>query len=286
MNTNSLTMAAAAYAYPKGGKDTEGGRGAKTEAAQSSFLDHVTNKAEEAAQTQKAQAQRALKSGTSVIWSGDIFLQEPPDFRGFPFDSAALAKPKEEMTLEEYKQWFVKELSRLPVSGYYRANFTGTTVITEEAFVQMKNDPAWEQNVLNQFRQKYLIGGLPQKCCVYQVIGASPADSYSVTIPLGNRNALNRKEKSWWDKRRERMKKLLQEQIIRARLKRMAESRAESLDYLNCRLENHHRLHCFLTEEDRNAMNDPAVQVSGDPASAAALYESLLAAYSAQLRVK
>ncbi|MCM1468260.1 MAG: hypothetical protein NC086_08940, partial [Alistipes sp.] len=123
---------------------------------------------------------------------------------------------KEEMTMDEYKQWFMNEMSKMPVSAWVRSTIAGGTLtITEECFDRMKNDPEWENTVLNMVRKMYSVNGIMgAKAVGYQVIGASPEECYGYAGPIGGSGSnILGNEKSWWEKRHERMEKLLEKQV-------------------------------------------------------------------------
>ena len=127
-----------------------------------------------------------------MSWKGDMVVSQPPDYSSFSFDNSVLSKSKEDMTLEEYKQWVMNELSQLPVSGWVQSSFSsGALVIKEEAFENMKNDPEFEEYVLNRVRSLYSANGLPigsNNVC-YEVIGGSPEECYGYAGPVGGGNA-------------------------------------------------------------------------------------------------
>ena len=95
----------------------------------------------------------AEKSGLSP-WEGDMVVSQTPSYFGFVYDHSLSGKSKEEMTMDEYKQWFMNEMSVMPVSGWYRSTCVGGALtITEECFERMKSDPEWEKTVLGMVRK-------------------------------------------------------------------------------------------------------------------------------------
>ena len=91
-----------------------------------------------------------------------MVVPNPPSYFGFTYDSSISNKPKEEMTTDEYKQWFMNEMSKMPVSSWFRSSFSsGSLVIKEEAFERMKNDPEYEKYVMNRIRSMYSVSSLP-----------------------------------------------------------------------------------------------------------------------------
>ena len=177
-----------------------------------------------------AESRQTAKSETSK-WAGDMVVPQPPNYSGFIYDSTISNKSKEEMTMDEYKQWFMNEMSKMPVSGWVRSTCVGgALVIKEEAFEKMKSDPEWEKTVMNMIRKMYSVNGIPgSKMIGYQVIGASPEECYGAGIPVKNSaDSLSAgNEKSWWEKRHERYEELLEEQI-KAAQKRAQENKASA----------------------------------------------------------
>ena len=70
----------------------------------------------------------AEKSGSSA-WAGDMVVPNPPSYFGFTYDSSISNKPKEEMTTDEYKQWFMNEMSKMPVSSWFRSSFSSGSLV-------------------------------------------------------------------------------------------------------------------------------------------------------------
>lgn len=116
--------------------------------------------------------QEATEKTNSSVWVGDMVISQPPNYSGFTYDSAISEKTKAEMTIDEYKSWFMNEMSKMPVSAWYRSIcIGGTLTITEEAFEKMKCDPEWENTVMNMIRKMYSTNGIMgSKMIGYQVI--------------------------------------------------------------------------------------------------------------------
>ena len=162
-------IGATAYAYMNSSKKT---------AEESNFASEV----------QKAEKSQNTTSTTSA-WAGDMVIPYPPNYSNFTYDSSISNKSKEEMTMDEYKQWVMNEMSQMPVSAWVRSTFSsGATVIKEEAFERMKNDPEYENYVLNRVRSAYSVSSLSagSNNVSYDVIGASPEECYGYAGPVGN----------------------------------------------------------------------------------------------------
>ena len=92
---------------------------------------------------------------------GDVTIDYPPRINNAVNNSVVSEKSKDEMSLDEYKQWVMNQISQFPVSGWVRSTFSsGSIVIKEEAFERMKNDPEYENYVLNRVRSAYSVQGL------------------------------------------------------------------------------------------------------------------------------
>lgn len=259
------------YAYTNNSKKT-------TETG--NFADEV-KKAEESRSTQ-------TKSNSSA-WAGDMVVPQPPTYSGFTYDSSISNKPKEEMTMDEYKQWFMNEMSEMPVSSWVRSSFSsGALVIKEEAFERMKNDPEYEEYVLNRIRSMYSVSSLPigpNNVC-YEVIGASPEECYGYAGPAGGSSSnITGNEKSWWEKRHEKMEELMEEQAKKAMKKAQAQRAFEQERSLNSRMASQQRLQNFLSVGTQDGADMMNFQSTAMGALAAMAYENNISTFSESVMV-
>ena len=239
-----------------------------------------------ASEVQKAEESQNTTSTTSV-WAGDMVIQYPPNYSGFTYDSSISNKSKEEMTMDEYKQWVMNEMSQMPVSSWVRSTYSsGATVIKEEAFERMKSDPEYEEYVLNRVRSAYSVSSLPvgSNNVSYDVIGASPEECYGYAGPVGNSSANKLKdEESWWEKRHEKFEEMIEEQEKEA-LKRTQTHRAQAQEiFLQSQLESQQRLQSFFMEKmqsEQSAVNMSAFQSASVSASAVSAYEDTISTFS------
>lgn len=241
-------------------------------------------KAESAYSFQNVMETTNGKQKTTVedtMWSGDMVVSQPPNYSRFSFDNSVLNKSKDDMTLDEYKQWFMNELSQLPVSGWVQNSFSsGALVIKEEAFENMKNDPEFEEYVLNRVRSLYSANGLPvgSNNVSYEVIGGSPEECYGYAGPIGGGNTnIFDKDESWWKERHEEFEELLEAQADKA---------MEKEEYLNNQYENARKLRSFL--ENRMHGNIDMSEVFGNTgmiAAATTAYEQAISSASGIDRV-
>lgn len=254
-------IGATAYAYMNSSKKT---------AEESNFASEV----------QKAEKSQNTTSTTSA-WVGDMVIPYPPNYSNFTYDSSISNKSKEEMTMDEYKQWVMNEMSQMPVSAWVRSTYSsGATVIKEEAFERMKSDPGYENYVLNRVRSAYSVSSLPagSNNVSYDVIGASPEECYGYAGPVGNSSSnISGDEKSWWEKRHEKMEELLEAQAKTVHKKAQLNRALAQEEYLNSQFENAQRFRAFLESRIQGAMDmSGSLGNAGVAAVAATAYEKTI----------
>lgn len=127
-----------------------------------------TNRSQKAAGTgnfaeevqKAAEGKNAAEKSGSSAWAGDMVINYPPNLAKVS-NSSVGGKSKDEMTLDEYKQWVMNEISQMPVSGWARSTYSsGAIIIKEEAFERMKIDPEYEEYVLNRVRSACSVQGI------------------------------------------------------------------------------------------------------------------------------
>ena len=244
-----------------------------------------------AQEVQKAEENQNVQTGSTdsstIKYPGDVTISYPPNLSNISYDSSISIKSKDEMTLDEYKQWAMNEILKMPVSRWVRSTFSsGAIVIKEEAFEAMKNDPEYENYVLNRVRSGFSVQGLPVGSghVGYDVIGASPEECYGYAGPAGGSGSnIAGNEKSWWEKRHERMEELLEEQEKEALKKAQARKSLAQENYLKSQFESQQRLHSFLMDNANNGqdISDMSVfQSVSAGALAAAAYEDTISIFS------
>ncbi len=128
----------------------------------------------------------ALQKETAVFPEGkDVVMSCPPLYRtNYQVD---MNKPREEMTLDEYKQYVCNSVSSLPVSDSKKMCGSGVLIFKEEALESMKNNPAYEQEVIHMLGESFSTQLSDYEPHVeYQVIGKSKKECYGASIPLKN----------------------------------------------------------------------------------------------------
>lgn len=247
-----------------------------------------TNRSRKAAETgnfanevEKAAESRGTQTNPSA-WAGDMVVPNPPSYLGFTYDSSISDKSKEEMTTDEYKQWFMNEMSKMPVSSWFSSSFSsGSLVIKEEAFERMKNDPEYEQYVLNRIRSMYSVSSLPvgpNNVC-YEVIGASPEECYGYAGPVGGSGSnISDDGESWWEKRHKRMEELMEEQEKEAVKKAQARRAEAQAEYLKSQMASRQRLQSFLADGVQTGQG--GADMTAFQSAAATAYEANISTFS------
>ena len=167
----------------------------------------------------------------------------------------------------------------------YPPNYSGFTYDSSISN-KSKSDPEYENYVLNRVRSAYSVSSLPagSNNVSYDVIGASPEECYGYAGPVGNSSSnISGNEKSWWEKRHEKMEELLAEQEKEA-LKRAQARRAQAQEnFLQSQLESRQRLQSFFMEKMQNeqgTVNMSAFQSASVSASAVSAYEDTISTFS------
>ena len=116
----------------------------------------------------------------------------------------------------------------------------------------------------------------PNNVC-YEVIGASPEECYGYAGPTGGSGSnFASNEKSWWEKRHERMEEQEKEAVKKAEARKAAAQE----NYLKSQMANRQRLQAFLAEGVQTGDNAAAFQTAGVSALAATVYEENISAFS------
>lgn len=134
--------------------------------------------------------QKALEKRNAAIGSaseGDMVITQPSVYQNAFDRQAVTVQEKNEMSTKEYRQWFRNEVAAIQSETcFYSPYISDTLVIKEEAFEKMKNDSAWEKEVLGKIRahcRGQEIAGT--KAVGYQIIGVSPESCREEEIPVG-----------------------------------------------------------------------------------------------------
>lgn len=144
-----------------------------------------------------------------------------------------------DMTMEEYKKYIYDKISNLPV---HPSNMYDSVAvqISEEGFIAMKNDPEYEEWVLNTLKRDFAASDPWSSYCggKYSIFyfGATKEEYHGESWRMGYQNGkgesiFNRKaEESYWERRAKRRKKL-KEQYEEFEKKKAIEKRRAQHEY-------------------------------------------------------
>ncbi len=112
--------------------------------------------------------------------------------------------PKD-MTMEEYKQYIYDKISQIPLHPS-QSGWQWHVEITEEGFEAMKQDPAYEAQILRTIRANFSFCD-PYQSWNYSVLhfGATEEESYGKSFGGGSR-VLPEREETYWERRQKRRK--------------------------------------------------------------------------------
>lgn len=142
---------------------------------------------------------------------------------------------REDMSMEEYKQFFTKLMNGIPFDPSH-AGDTEIWNISDEGWEQMKSDPEYEAWVLGYtvrnraFHNPFasLPGYAPNVCT--EQFGASIEEHLGQTVPVGSSGSKASSaddEEDWWEKRHKRMEAFMEQQEKKA-MQRRALSKARN----------------------------------------------------------
>lgn len=211
---------------------------------------------------------------SNVMYPGDVTIEYPPRINNAVNNSVVSEKSKDEMSLDEYKQWVMNQISQFPVSGWVRSTFSsGSIVIKEEAFERMKNDPEYENYVLNRVRSAYSVKGLSvgSNNVSFDVIGASPEEWYGYAGPVGKSGLETANDgETWWEKRHKRLEEFIEEQIEKNQKEHLIKRKQKEDVYRSRTYESKQRLSNLLNNSNANSDN---VNIQSLVSTAASSYE-------------
>lgn len=193
---------------------------------------------------------------------------------------------REDMTMEEYKQFFTALMDSIPRDPSQK-NDVEIWSISEKGWEQMKNDPEYEAWVLgytSENRSVYIpFASWPgySPCFCTEKFGDSIEQHIGQNVPMsigGSKKTNSLEEESWWVKRQKRLKKLLEEQEKRAREQDALNRNAMEKALLQEQMANSARLKWFLTD---GVMGDEMTAFqTGHYSAAVSTYESIMNLFS------
>ena len=222
----------------------------------------------------KVEESKNTADTSNVMYPGDVTIDYPPRINNAVNNSVVSEKSKDEMSLDEYKQWVMNQISQFPVSGWVRSTFSsGAIVIKEEAFERMKNDPEYENYVLNRVRSAYSVKGLSvgSNNVSFDVIGASPEEWYGYAGPVGKSGLETANDgETWWEKRHKRLEEFIEEQIEKNQKEHLIKRKQKEDVYRSRTYESKQRLSNLLNNSNANSDN---VNIQSLVSTAASSYE-------------
>ena len=131
--------------------------------------------------------------------------------------TATQAVSTQDMTMDEYKQYIYDRISRLPMDPSRRWDNISIH-ISDDGFEAMKNDPEYEEWVMDYLRQDFMsynpwtavCGG----CYCVKYIGASPEEYHGESWYTGYQNGKaeslyqKKSQENFWEQRAERAERL------------------------------------------------------------------------------
>ncbi len=195
---------------------------------------------------------------------------------------------REAMTMEEYKNFINGLMNSIPFDAT-RIYDREIVSISDAGWEQMKNDPDYEAWVLgytaeNRSVRNPFFGWPGASGSVYvEKFGASIEEHLGQSVgtsgPGGSSNKV-KNEKSWWEKRCEKMEELMEEQAEKALKKARAQMALEQERYLNNRVANQQRLQSFLSDSTQGGADMMYFSPTCMSALAAMAYESNISIFS------
>ena len=131
-------------------------------------------------------------------------------------------------------------------------------MIKEEAFERMKNDPEYENYVLNRVRSAYSVKGLSvgSNNVGFDVIGASPEECYGYAGPVGKSGLETANDgETWWEKRHKRLEEFIEEQIEKNQKEHLIKRKQMEDVYRSRTYESKQRLFNLLNNSNANSDN-------------------------------
>lgn len=195
---------------------------------------------------------------------------------------------REDMTMEEYKQFFTALMDSIPFDASHRGDVEIWS-ISEKGWEQMKNDPEYEAWVLGYTSENRSVynpfaswpGYSPNVCT--EKFGDSIEQHIGQTVPTssGSSKKTAPEEESWWVKRRKKMKELIELQEKAARERAAANRKLEQEEILQEQMMSSARLRNFLT--DGMSGEENMVFSAGHVTVAADTYLSMMDLFSGNI---
>ncbi|MCH5269632.1 MAG: hypothetical protein J1E83_02680 [Lachnospiraceae bacterium] len=162
----------------------------------------------------------------------------------------------EDMTLEEYKVYFQQKMDSLYTHPSQR-NYNPVIDITDAAYERMKNDPEYEQKVLNSFAVNKAVNfGNYIPVFSYMHIDDTWEKSYGYTQGMKENTPTSEKSSKglgeWWEERHERFEELLEEQVKAVQKREQLQKELAQQAYLNKQLASLQKMQSFSAEKTQS----------------------------------
>ena len=163
-----------------------------------------------------------------------------------------VAVSPKDMTLEEYKAYFQKKMDSL-YTHPSQANMNDIIDITDAAYERMKNDPEYEQLILNGIAKNKAVNfGNYIPVVAYMHIDDTFEKCYGYTQGKTENTPTSEKSSKglgdWWIERHERYEELLEEQVKVAQKREQLQKELAQQAYLNKQLVSQMRMQSFFAE--------------------------------------
>lgn len=195
---------------------------------------------------------------------------------------------REDMTMEEYKQFFTALMDSIPFDASHRGDVEIWS-ISEKGWEQMKNDPEYEAWVLGYTSENRAVynpfaswpGYSPNVCT--EKFGDSIEQHIGQSVPMnsGSSKKTDTEEESWWVKRHKRLEELIALQEKAAREKATTNRKLEQAEMLQEQMMSNARLRNFLTEGMSGEEN--AIFSAGHVTVATNTYLNMMDLFSANI---
>lgn len=192
---------------------------------------------------------------------------------------------REDMTMEEYKQFFTALMDSIPFDASHRGDVEIWS-ISEKGWEQMKSDPEYEAWVLGYTSENRSVynpfaswpGYFPNVCT--EKFGDSIEQHIGQSVPAssGSSKKTDSDEESWWVKRHKKLKELIEMQEKAARERAAANRKLQQQELLEEQMMSSARLRYFLT--DGTSGEENPIFSSGHVTVAANTYLNMMDLFS------
>ena len=265
--------------YPAGIYNNSVNKQAKSSQTETtSFADKMTEKRESAVDRYKRNHPEDASCVDAQVRAGKSVIAK----------NGADNVSREDMTMEEYKNFINGLMNSIPFDAT-RICDREIVSISDAGWEQMKNDPDYEAWVLgytvkNRSVRNPFFGWPGASGSVYvEKFGASIEEHLGQSVGTsgpGSSSNRAKNEKSWWEKRHEKMEELMEEQAKKAMKKARAQRAFEQARSQNSYLVSQQRLQNFLSDNMQGSADIMNFQAAAMGNLAAMAYENNISTFS------